>query len=202
MMAPDVRPTRASAPDALTPDAPAPGAPASRAPEPHAPAYTPDVIRVSSSLAPRDVARVSAVLVLRHPVSVMLLVVGPLWLAIGLATGHGALTRLGATLTWLTVLVPAFAFFAGAYNAYRPGSKRVYDPAQWDFAEDAVGIVLPRRVARAEWGEFLRWRSAAGCLLLHTSRRSYIVIPWRDVPSGEVDRLQDLLTRRVGKRRR
>jgi hypothetical protein len=159
-------------------------------------------VHVKTTLAPRDVARVSRSLVLRNPLSISAMSIGPVCLAIGASTGSGPYLRVGLTLVWLVALVPAFAWLAGTFNAYRPAAKEIYDPAEWTFTGTGVLIAQPGRLARAEWDEFPRWRSAAGSLLLHTSRMHYIVIPWRDVEEADRDKLEDLLEGHIGPRKR
>jgi hypothetical protein len=159
-------------------------------------------VRIQTTLTPRDVARVSRVLVLRNPMSILLMSAGPVCLAIGLASGSGPYTRFGLTMVWLVLLVPAFAWLAGTFNAYRPGARDIYEPAEWTFGEAGIGIRQPGREARADWSEFPKWRSAGQCLLLHTSHTRYVVIPWRDVPAAGREELEELLTGSIGKRKR
>jgi YcxB-like protein len=159
-------------------------------------------VAVSTTLTPRDVARVSRVLVLRNPASIWAMAAGPVCLAIGVAAGSAVYTRFGLTLVWLVVLVPGFAWLAGTYNAYRPAAREIYEPAQWTFDDGSVLIDRSGDVARAEWSEFGRWRSAAGSLLLHTTRTHYIVIPWRDVAEADRARLESLLEEHIGARKR
>ncbi len=159
-------------------------------------------IRVKTTLTPRDVMRVSAVLVFRNRMSVMLLAVGPLWFVLGLWSGHETVMRLGATLLWIVPIVPALALLAGSYSAYRPGGRATYESAEWVFGAEGVEIAQPGRDARAEWGDFTRWRSAGACLLLHTTKRRYVIIPWRDVPDDERGGLEELLGEKIGGRRR
>jgi hypothetical protein len=128
--------------------------------------------------------------------------VGPVCLAIGLATGSDAYLRFGVALVWLTVLIPALAWLGGRYNAYRPGTRGLYVPAEWTFGDDGIRVSHPGRDAFAQWSEFCRWRSAAGALLLHTSRSNYIVIPWRDVADADRSRLEELLEDNIGRRKR
>jgi hypothetical protein len=159
-------------------------------------------IRVTTTLTPRDVARATATLVFRNRISLPLLAIGPLWFVLGSLTGYELVARQGAALLWLVPLVPAFALLAATYNAYRPGSRVIYEPAEWTFADDGVRITQPGRDALAVWTDFDRWRSAAGCLLLHTTRSRYVIIPWRDVPQPQLEELEALLGERIGRRRR
>jgi hypothetical protein len=160
-----------------------------------------NAVHVKTTLDPKDVARVSRSLVLRKPLSISAMSVGPVCLAIGASTGSGPYLRFGLALVWLVVLIPAFAWLAGTYNAYRPASREIYEPAEWTFEDPGVLIAQSGRLARAGWDEFPRWRSAAGSLLLHTSRMHYIVIPWRDVADADRDPLEDLLEEHIGPRK-
>lgn len=159
-------------------------------------------IHVASTLTQTDVARVSRSLVLRKPLSISAMSVGPVCLAIGLSTGSGPYTRFGLTLVWLVLIVPVFAWLAGTYNAYRPASREIYEPTEWTFDEDGALIAQPGRLARAEWSEFVRWRTAGGSLLLHTTRMHYIVIPWRDVADADREPLEVLLEEHIGRLKR
>lgn len=159
-------------------------------------------VRLTTSLRPRDVAAVSFRLLVGHPVSLLLMAAGPIFLLVGAASGAGAITRLGLTMSWLVVLVPVFGLFAATYNAYRPGASQVYEPAEWTFSEGGVLISQPGRDAEAEWAEFTGWRAVGGALLLHTALARYVVIPWRDVPLEERPMLEGMLAERLGRGRR
>jgi hypothetical protein len=157
-------------------------------------------VRLTTTLTRIDVAKVSFLMMVLHPLSLTMIGAGPVSLLLGLATHAVVFTRLGETMVWLVVLVPGFGLLAAMYNAYRPGNGVVFIPAQWTFSEEGVAIKQPGRDARASWGEFTKWRTAAGCLLLHTSPTRYVVIPWRDVPPGERPALEALLRRRLKSR--
>jgi hypothetical protein len=141
-------------------------------------------------------------LLLRNPVSVMLMVAGPLLWLLGLVAGSAVIGRLGQTMAWLVLLIPAFAVLVGSYAAYRPGASRIYGPVRWTFDEDSIDIEQPERRARAEWREFSGWRSAAGCYLLHTDPRHYVLVPMRDVPEADRAVLESLLVSKLGPHRR
>jgi hypothetical protein len=128
--------------------------------------------------------------------------VGPVCLAIAAGTGSQTYLRFGLTLVWLAVLVPAFAWLAGTYNSSRPGASELYDPCEWTFSDEGIGIRQPGRDAHAAWTEFKRWRSAGKALLLHTSLTHYIVIPWRDVVATDRDGLEELLEAHIGRQKR
>ncbi len=159
-------------------------------------------VRVATTLSRRDVGRVSFARLTFHPVSLTLIAAGPVLAIGGLASGSDAVARLGLTMAWLVLIVPAFGVLAASFATFRPGASRVYEPAAWTFGEDGVGISQPDRDARAEWADFTGWRTIAGCLLLNTAPSRYVIIPWRDVPSGEVETLKALLTEHIGARRR
>jgi hypothetical protein len=159
-------------------------------------------VRLTTSLRRRDVAVASFRLLVLHPVSLLLMAAGPIFLIVGAASGAGTITRLGLTMSWLILLVPVFGLFAATYNAYRPGATAVYEPAEWTFADRGVSISQPGREARAEWEEFTGWRTVGRSLLLHTAPTRYAVIPWRDVAEGERPVLEGLLAERIGPCRR
>jgi hypothetical protein len=157
---------------------------------------------VEAHVAPRDLLGVSATLMLRNPVSVMLMAAGPLLWLLGLVSGSVVVGRLGETMIWLVVLVPAFAALVASYAAYRPGAAELYAPVRWEFAEEAVEIMQAQRCARADWGEFTGWRTVAGCYLLHTSASRYVVVPGRGVGDADREALEALFTKMLGRRRR
>jgi hypothetical protein len=159
-------------------------------------------VSVITSLTRRDVARVSLSLLVLHPVSLSLMVAGPLLLAVGAVSGSAAVGRLGAAMAWLLVLIPGWGLLISSYTAYRPGAAPMYEPAEWRFFEAGVDVAQPGRQARAEWGEFTGWRSVSGCLLLHTSPTRYVVIPWRDVGDAQQEGIESLLAEKVGRRKR
>jgi hypothetical protein len=66
-------------------------------------------IVVDSSLRPADHFRIAFALVLRNPASLGLFVCGPLLWALGVASGSVAVIDLGERVSWLVLLVPAFA---------------------------------------------------------------------------------------------
>jgi hypothetical protein len=159
-------------------------------------------VRVTTSLSPRDVLRVSFSLIFVHPVSVALMAGGPVLLVVGLLAGSQVVERLGSTMAWLVVLVPAWALLSATWSAFRPEAAAVYESADWTFREEATDVARSGGSARAEWDEFTGWRSVAGCLLLHTTPSHYVVIPWRDVPEGSREGLERLLTAKIGRRKR
>jgi len=157
---------------------------------------------VSSSMRPRDHFRVASLVVLRSPVAVLLLMSGPALWAYGTAARSAQLHDAGALMSWLLLLVPAFAALVGSYSAYRPGSSELYEPVTWTFAADGIDIEQPSRRARASWDEFTSWRVVSGCYVLHTRKRSYVTVVARDVPAGDRDRFERLLRSRLGRPRR
>jgi hypothetical protein len=159
-------------------------------------------VRITTSLTRRDVAWVSLQLLVLHPVSLTLMAAGPLLLAVGVLSSSSAVARLGSTMSWLILLVPAWGLLAATYNAYRPGAAPVYEPAVWAFADSGITVAQPGREARADWDEFTGWRSIGGCLLLHRTPVRYVVIPWRDVSADARAGLEALLSERIGRRRR
>jgi hypothetical protein len=157
---------------------------------------------VDAHVTPRDLFRVSLELLLRNPVSLTLIVAGPVLWAFGSVSGSAVVTRLGSTMSWLVLLVPAFALLIASYAAYRPGASDLYAQARWTFREDSVDVDQPSRSARAEWSEFTGWRTAAGSYLLHTSPKRYVVLPMRDVAEGDRADLESLFAAALGLRRR
>jgi hypothetical protein len=158
-------------------------------------------IVVESSLRAPDHFRIAFALVLRNPASLALFVSGPLLWALGAAFGSAAVTDLGERMSWLVVLVPAFAALVGSYSAYRPGSSALYEKTRWTFRDDGIEIEQPRRRARAGWSEFTKWREAGGCYLLHTSGRDFVAVAARDVPQERRSEFEELLTTRLGAKR-
>jgi hypothetical protein len=158
-------------------------------------------IVVDSSLRPADHFRIAFALVLRNPASLGLFVCGPLLWALGAASGSVAVIDLGERVSWLVLLVPAFAALVGSYTAYRPGSSALYEKARWTFAEEGVDIEQPRRHARAEWSEFSKWRQAGGCYLLQTTGRNYVAVAARDVGEARLGDFEALLTEHLGGKR-
>lgn len=160
-----------------------------------------DPIVVDSSLRPGDYFRVAVALVLRNPASLALFVSGPLLWGVGAAAGSNVVIDLGERMSWLVILVPAFAALVGSFSAYRPGSSSLYEKARWTFGLEGIVIEQPSRCARAEWDEFRSWRAAAGCYLLHTTARDYLVVASRDVPEERREDLEALLAEKLGARR-
>jgi hypothetical protein len=160
-----------------------------------------DPIVVGSSLRPSDHFRIGMSLVLRNPASLTLFVSGPLLWALGAAFGSVAVIDLGERISWLVVLVPAFAALVGSYSAYRPGSSALYEKTCWTFDDEEIEIEQPRRRARAQWSEFTKWREAGGCYLLYTSGRDFAAMAARDVPEDRRADLEELLTAHLGAKR-
>lgn len=159
-------------------------------------------ISFTSRLEPRDVMWVAVRLLLRHSLSVMALASGPVFLLVGLSGGSPQVTELGRALSWLLLALPAFAFLVGTFNAYRPGSGRLYEPVEWSFADEGIETAHPGRRAHVEWSEFRSWRVSAGCYLLDIARRRYLAIPQRDVPQQMRSELEALLAEHLGAKRR
>jgi len=183
--------------DEVTPSAAGNGPDADAAhPSPIAP------IVVDSSLRPGDYFRIAVAQVLRNPASLALFVAGPLLWGLGAVSHSVVVIDLGERISWLVVLVPAFAALVGSYSAYRPGSSVLYEKVRWTFSEDGIEIEQPFRHALAEWGEFSKWLEAGGCYLLHTSDRHYIAVAARDVPEDRRADFEALLATAIGRRRR
>lgn len=159
-------------------------------------------IAVDSSLRPGDYFRIAVAQVLRNPASLALFVAGPLLWGLGAVSHSVVVIDLGERISWLVVLVPAFAALVGSYSAYRPGSSVLYEKVRWTFGEDGIEIEQPSRHALAQWGEFSKWLEAGGCYLLHTSDRHYIAVAGRDVPEDRLADFEALLSARIGRRRR
>jgi hypothetical protein len=158
-------------------------------------------IVVDSSLRPGDYFGVAVALVLRNPASLALFVSGPLLWALGAASGSTAVIDLGERMSWLVILVPAFAALVGSFSAYRPGSSSLYEKVRWTFGKEGVDVEQPSRCARAEGAEFRSWRAAAGCYLLHTTARDYLVVASRDVPGERREEFEALLAEKLGVKR-
>ncbi len=158
-------------------------------------------IVVDSTLRPGDYFRIAAAQVLRNPASLAMFVAGPLLWGFGAATHSVVVIDLGERISWLVVLVPAFAALVGSFSAYRPGSSALYEPVRWTFAEDGIGIEQPERHALAAWDEFARWAMVGGCYLLHTSDRHYVAVAARDVPEERRREFEALMAARIGRRR-
>jgi hypothetical protein len=166
------------------------------------PGYSDDEVVVVSSMQPRDQFRVATLMVLRSPAGIVLLMSGPALWAYGTVARAATVHQVGAVMSWLLVLVPAFAALVGSFTAYRPGSSELYEPVTWRFTQDGIDIAQPSRRARAAWDEFSAWRVVAGCYLLHARGRRYVAIAVRDVPEADRARLESLLTARLGRHRR
>jgi hypothetical protein len=160
-----------------------------------------DPIVVESSLRPPDHFRIALALVLRNPASLALFVSGPLLWALGAASGSVAVTELGERMSWLVVLVPAFAALVGSYSAYRPGSSALYEKTRWTFRDDGMEIEQRSRRARADWSEFTKWREAGGCYLLYTSGKDFVAVAGRDVAQERRADLEGLLATALGAKR-
>lgn len=158
-------------------------------------------IVVDSSLRPGDYFRVAVALVLRNPASLALFVSGPLLWGLGAASGSNVVIDLGERMSWLVILVPAFAALVGSFSAYRPGSSTLYEKVRWTFGDGGMDIEQPSRNARAAWTEFRSWRVAAGCYLLHTTARDYLVVASRDVAEERRDDFETLLVEKLGVKR-
>ena len=131
---------------------------------------TTQTITFTSELRRAEFLRVGIVLALRNPLSLMFLIVA----------------------------VPLAGVLAGSYAAYRPGSAELFVPVTWEFSEEGVRIRQQGEDAMADWDEFAGWRKVAGCYLLHTAARKYIVLPASGVPAARAGDLEALLSRKAG----
>jgi hypothetical protein len=157
---------------------------------------------VEARLTAREVWRVSVDLVLRNPISLTLIVAGPLLWLLGTVSTSADVTRLGETMSWLVVLVPAFSLLVGTFAAYRPGTGDLYVPVTWTFVDAGIDVDQPGRRARAEWSEFTGWKTVAGCYLLHTSVRQYVLVPAAGLTPEQRTDLDALLSEKLGRRMR
>lgn len=159
-------------------------------------------ITVNVRLTPRDVSGIAWRRLLLHPASIFFMAAGPVFWLVGLSGGSAPVIHLGQTLSWLTVLIPAFALLVGSFAAYRPGTSELYAPVRWSFDEDGIDIEQDKRSARGEWSEFRSWRVANHCYLLNTTRTKYVIVPQRDVPEARRAEFEELLAAKLGARKR
>jgi hypothetical protein len=157
---------------------------------------------VQARLTAREVWRVSLDLVLRNPISLALVAGGPLLWLLGTVSTSADVTKLGETMSWLVVLIPAFALLVATFAAYRPGTGELYVPATWTFAESGIDIEQPGRHAHAEWSDFTGWKTVAGCYLLHTSVSRYVLVPAASLAPAQRTDLEALLSEKLGRRMR
>jgi len=156
---------------------------------------------VASTLAPRDVFRASATLMLRHRLAYMAMAAGPVFWLVGTVSASPEVVRVAMLFLLLTAGVPLFALLVASYSAYRPGSKDLYVEAQWSFSDTGIDIVQPERRARAEWSDFASWRSTRESYILDVKRSRYLVFPRRDVAEGDRQAFEALLRAELGARR-
>jgi len=159
-------------------------------------------VTVDSRLTPRDVWKLTALLVMGHRLTPTLLLAGPVLFAVGTATASLRLVQLGAAVSWLLMLVPLYAALTATYAAYRPGAAEVFAPATWTFTDDGIVIEQADRNARATWTEFERWRSVSGFYLLHTTARRYVIVSGAGLTGADRTTLEALLTDHLGAARR
>lgn len=156
-------------------------------------------IEFTSRLARGDFLRVGVVLALRNPLALTAIASGPVLWAAGTLAGGGTVARFGASLLVLVPAVPIAGVLAAAYATYRPGAAELFEPVGWEFAEAGVRVHQEGRDAFAEWDEFTGWRKVAGCYLLHTSARKFVVLPASAVPAERVADFEALLTGKAGR---
>ena len=162
----------------------------------------PRPIAFTTALTPADVLRATTLRVMTHPLGIMAMAIGPIWLAVGLVGSSVYVARIGIQLLPVTIAVAAFALLVGTWAAYRPGVSELFVPVSWTFTPDHVDIEHPGRCARAEWDEFTVWRMAGGCYLLYLAKSRYLIVPRAAVPDADRPAFEALLTERLGNRRR
>lgn len=155
-------------------------------------------IAFTSTLRPSDYRRVSALLMVSHPLSIIVMAAGPVLWGVGSLTASRIVVEFGRTMSWLVIGVPIAGILIGWYAAYRPSATEIYEPALWEFSDDGVSVHQHVRDAFAAWDDFERWRRVAGCYLLHTGPQRYVIIPSRDVPADRRADFEALLKRHVG----
>jgi len=150
----------------------------------------------------RDVFLVAVAVTLRARLTMTALAAGPVLWFVGLLASSQVVTRTGITLLPLAIGAVAVVLLAASYAAYRPGSSEVYAGARWTFDDSGIDIEGADGRRRAQWGDFRSWRTAGGCYVLHVTRSRYLVFPVRDVPEAQRAAFEDLLTGKLGPRRR
>jgi len=156
-----------------------------------------DPIAFTSKLTKRDLLRVGLVTSLANPLSLTAMASGPvLWLA-GTAAGGGAVRDFGLSLMFLIVAVPIAGLLAGVYAAYRPAAAELYTPVSWVFSDAGVELTVETEVSFADWDEFTGYRKLAGCYLLHTSTRNYVVLSAEGVPQERREDFESLLSTKL-----
>jgi hypothetical protein len=108
----------------------------------------------------------------------------------------------------------AIALFAGAlaipiafwgYLAWlsrSPTSRSLYIPVHYELTGEAITYSSAEGDGRLAWDSIVRWREAAGHLLVYVSSSNYLLLPMEGLADGTLQSLEAMLTEKVGPRGR
>jgi hypothetical protein len=108
----------------------------------------------------------------------------------------------------------AIALFAGAlaipivfwgYLAWlsgSPTSRSLYTPVHYVLTGEAITYSSAEGDGQIAWDSIIRWREAAGHLLVYVSSSNYLLLPLDDLPEHTRRELEAMLAEKVGPRGR
>ena len=108
----------------------------------------------------------------------------------------------------------AIALFAGAlaipivfwgYLAWlsgSPTSRSLYAPVHYELSGEAITYSSAEGDGHLAWDSIVRWREAAGHLLVYVSSSNYLLLPLEDLSEDARPELEAMLAEKVGPRGR
>ena len=80
-------------------------------------------------------------------------------------------------------------------------NRRAYSPVRYTFEETRVMKESSASSQTLRWDAFVRWRRIGPYYLIYQSKRSFFVVPRAKIPPDQMQAFEDLLGRKLQKRR-
>lgn len=96
------------------------------------------------------------------------------------------------------VAIPVVVWGYLAWLSGSPSSRPLYTPVEYRLTEAGVGYRSAEGDGEIGWDSVVRWREAAGHLLIYVSGSNYLLIPLEDVAHETREALEAVLRERVG----
>lgn len=122
----------------------------------------------------------------------------PVLAALGLFSSASGST--GAALLSFAALLglPIAIYGLVSWQVYRPGRSPLYESHEYRLMPDGLVFGPTESLRIVPWGEFKRWREAAGHVLLFITGSQYVLVPIESLDAEAGDAFIGLLTELIG----
>ena len=100
------------------------------------------------------------------------------------------------------IAIPIVVWGYLAWLSGSPSSRALYAPVTYRFTEDGIAYASGEGDGQLAWDSVVRWKEAAGHLLIYVSGSNYLLLPTDGLASATVERIETTLADKVGPRGR